>query len=91
MSVILVSDLSLTCNVTESALFHLSYGGWVRPYTSLHSCKKLAHAFLSSHTDCCNSLFTAVSVIGMQHVQDVAARVPTGTNPDDITSAPSLF
>ena len=66
----------------KTAFFHLRNIARIRPYLNRNTTEKVIHAFVSSRLDYCNSLLygmPSVLISKLQRVQNVAARIVTGT------------
>ncbi|KAF7655809.1 hypothetical protein LDENG_00050560, partial [Lucifuga dentata] len=85
LCVILDSSLSLDAHVrqeTRSSFPHLRNIAKLRAVVSKTELEMVIHAFISSHSDYCNSLFTCLktSLNRLQTVQNAAARLLTKGN-----------
>ncbi|KAF7654941.1 hypothetical protein LDENG_00062930, partial [Lucifuga dentata] len=86
LGVILDSSLSLDAHVkqlTRSSLFPLRNIAKLRAVVSKTELEMVIHAFISSHLDYCNSLFTCLSKTSLnwlQTVQNAAVRLLTRSN-----------
>ena len=68
--------------VCKTAFFHLRNIARIRSYLDRGTTEKVVHAFVSSRLDYCNSLLFGMSntlVAKLQRVQNMAARIVTGT------------
>ena len=85
LGVILDSCLRLEDHVNavcKTAFFHPRNIARIRPYLNRNTTEKVIHAFVSSRLDYCNSLLYGmpnVLIAKLQRVQNVAARIVTGT------------
>lgn len=83
--VIMDSDLNLQGHIkviTKSAFYHLRNISRIKGLMTQGDLEKLIHAFISSHLDYCNSIFTGLpkkSIRQLQLIQNAAARVLTRT------------
>ncbi|KAF7652656.1 hypothetical protein LDENG_00093850, partial [Lucifuga dentata] len=86
LGVILDSSLSLDAHVRQltcSSFFHLRNIAKLRAVVSKTELEMVIHAFIPSHLDYCNSLFTCLSktcLNRLQTVQNAAARLLTKAN-----------
>ncbi len=68
--------------VVKSCLFHLRQLSKVKPFLSQSNFQMVAHAFVATRLDYCNSLYYGVSQSSLSHlqlVQNAAARLLSGT------------
>ena len=71
-------------NMCQSGWYGIHKIGQLRKYLDQDSAEKLAHAFVTSRLDFCNSLLAGLpsSELGkLQHIQNAAARIVTRTKP----------
>ncbi|KAF7642434.1 hypothetical protein LDENG_00258020, partial [Lucifuga dentata] len=69
LSVMLDKSMSLDCHVrqlTRSSFFHLRNMAKLRSVVSQAEMEIIIHAFISSHLDYCNSLFTCLNKTSLQ-------------------------
>ncbi len=81
----LLSSALHTSSVTKVAFYHLRNTARITPYLSLVDANKLPHAFVFSHLDYCNALYSGLpnNTHWLQHVQNSAARILTKTRKRD--------
>ena len=75
--------VNVTC---KTAIYHLRNIARVRKYLNKATTEKVVHAFVSSRLDYCNSLLYGISstlISRLQRVQNMAARIITGTQKYD--------
>ena len=75
--------VNVTC---KTAFYHLRNIARVRKYLDKSTTEKVVHAFVSSRLDYCNSLLYGISselISRLQRVQNMAARIITGTKKYD--------
>ena len=67
-------------NTCRAAAFGISKIGKIRKFLNKQSTERLVHAFVTSHLDYCNSLYSGLpnsTLVPLQHVQNTAARLVT--------------
>ena len=72
--------------VCKSAFFHLRNIARIRQFLNKESTEKVVHALVTSRLDYCNSLLYGIPmklIAKLQRVQNVAARIVTGTRKGD--------
>ncbi len=78
-----LSFVSHVHNLIKSCYFHLRNITKIKSTLSFHDLERLIHAFVFSHLDYCNDLFTCLSqssVAQLQLVQNAATRILTTSN-----------
>ena len=97
LGVLLDSELTFKKHINkicQTGYFHLRRIKAIRPYLDQSSTITLIHAFFSSHLDYCNSLLDGVSntnLSKLQHLQNSAARIVTGTTYHDNADSLSIL
>ncbi len=73
--------------MVKSCFFHLRSIAKVKPFLSSSDFERIIHAFISVRLDYCNSLYVGISQVllnRLQLVQNVAARLLTGTHKNSV-------
>ena len=89
LSILLDQTLSMKqhiINVCKSAFIHLRNIRYLKPYLSADALATVAHAFITSRIDYCNSLLVGipdVCVSQLQRIQNCTARLITNTRKYD--------
>ena len=84
LGVIIDNKLNMQQHIrkTCAAAFGISKIGKIRKFLNRQSTERLIHAFVTSHVDYCNSLYSGLpnsTLAPLQHVQNTAARLVTKT------------
>ena len=83
LGVIIDNKLNMQQHIRKTcraAAFGISKIGKIRKFLNRQSTERLIHAFVTSHVDYCNSLYSGLpnsTLAPLQHVQNTAARLVT--------------